>query len=49
MSLPKSIEIGDATFFDHINTPELLRARTALLLDWIVAVKLKIRDGASIR
>jgi NADPH:quinone reductase len=45
MSLPKSVKIGYATFFDHINTPELLRARTAQLFDWIVEGKLKIRDG----
>jgi len=45
MSLPKSIKIGYATFFDHVNTPELLRARTAQLFDWIVEGKLKIRDG----
>ena len=28
MSLPKSIKIGYAIFFDHIHTPELLRARS---------------------
>jgi NADPH:quinone reductase len=45
MSLPKSIKIGYATFFDHIYTPELLRARAARLFDWIVDGKLKIRIG----
>ena len=29
MSLPKSIKIGYAIFFDHIHTPELFRARVA--------------------
>jgi len=45
MSLPKSIKIGYATFLDHIYTPELLRARSARLFDWIVHGKLKIRIG----
>jgi NADPH:quinone reductase len=45
MSLPKSIKIGYATFFDHIYTPELLRTRSARLFDWIVDGKLKIRIG----
>src|SRR5882757_7760265 len=45
MSLPKSIKIGYATFFDHIHTPELLRARTAQLFDWIADGKLKVRNG----
>jgi NADPH:quinone reductase len=45
MRLLKSIKIGYATFFDHVNTPELLRARTAQLSDWIVEGKLKIRAG----
>jgi len=45
MSLPKSIKIGYATFRDHIHTPELLRARSARLLDWIVDGRLKIRIG----
>jgi len=45
MSLPKSIKIGYATFFDHIHTPELLRARTAQLFDWIAEGKLTIRNG----
>ena len=45
MRLPKSIKIGYATFFDHIHTPELLRARTARLFDWIADGKLRIRIG----
>src|ERR1700720_2910197 len=49
MSLPKSIKIGYATFFDHIYTPELLRARSARLFDWIVDGKLTIRMAANIR
>ncbi len=36
MSLPKSIKIGYATFFDHIHTPELLRGafEATVQLDW---------------
>jgi NADPH:quinone reductase len=45
MSLPKSIKIGYATFFDHIHTPELLRARSAQLFDWITEGKLRVRIG----
>jgi NADPH:quinone reductase len=45
MTLPKSIKIGYPTFFDHIHTPELLRARSARLFDWIREGKLKIRIG----
>jgi NADPH2:quinone reductase len=45
MSLPRSIKIGYATFFDHIHTPELLRARTAQLFDWIADGRLRIRIG----
>lgn len=45
MSLPKSIKIGYATYFDHIATPELLRARTARLFDWVAEGKLAIRIG----
>jgi NADPH:quinone reductase len=33
MSLPKSIKLGYAVFFDHIHTPELLRAHSARLLN----------------
>jgi NADPH2:quinone reductase len=45
MSLPRSIKLGYAVFFDHIQTPELLRARTAQLFDWIAEGKLKIAVG----
>ena len=45
MSLPKSIKIGYAIFFDHIHTPELLRARSAALFDWITEGKLRVRIG----
>src|SRR5258708_15742085 len=45
MSLPKSIKIGYGVFLDHIHTPELLRAHSAGLFDWIADGKLKIRIG----
>jgi NADPH2:quinone reductase len=45
MSLPKSIKLGYAVFFDHIYTPELLRARSAQLFDWIAKGKLKLHIG----
>jgi NADPH2:quinone reductase len=45
MSLPKSIKLGYAVFFDHIYTPELLRVRSAQLFDWIIEGKLKIAIG----
>jgi NADPH2:quinone reductase len=45
MSLPKSIKIGYGTFFDHIHTPELLRARSARLFDWITEGRLRVRIG----
>ena len=45
MSLPKSIKIGYAIFFDHIHTPELLRARSAQLFDWITEGRLRVRSG----
>lgn len=47
MSLPRSIKIGYAVFYDHIPTPELLRARTARLFDWIAQGKLKIAIGGT--
>jgi NADPH2:quinone reductase len=49
MSLPRSIKIGYATFLDHIHTPELLRARSAQLFDWIAEGKLKVRIGGEYR
>src|SRR5712672_3370356 len=45
LSLPKSIKIGYATFFDHIHTPELFHARTAQLFDWIEDGSLKVLLG----
>ena len=45
MSLPKSIKIGYAVFFDHIHTPQLLRARSAQLFDWIASGGLRVRVG----
>ena len=45
MGLPKSIKIGYAVFFDHIHTPDLLRARSTQLFDWISEGKLKVRIG----
>src|SRR5271163_266859 len=49
MSLPKSIKIGYARYFDLIHTPELLRARTAQLFDWIAEGKLKLRIAGEYR
>ncbi|MCW3477190.1 quinone oxidoreductase family protein [Limobrevibacterium gyesilva] len=45
MSLPKSIKLGYAVFFDHIHTPELLRARAAQVFDWIAEERLEVRIG----
>jgi NADPH:quinone reductase len=45
MSLPRSIKIGYAVFFDHIPTPELFRAHSDLLFRWIATGKLKVRIG----
>lgn len=45
MMLPKSIKIGYAVFLDHIHTPELLRAHTARLFDWIAEGKLSVQVG----
>lgn len=47
MSLPKSIKIGYGVFSDHIHTPELLRARTRRLFDWIAGGDLKVRIGGA--
>lgn len=47
MSLPRSIKLGYAVFSDHIHTPQLLRARTARLFDWIATGQLKIRIGGT--
>jgi NADPH:quinone reductase len=42
MKLPRSIKLGYAVFSDHIHTPELLRARTARLFDWVREGKLRV-------
>jgi NADPH2:quinone reductase len=49
MSLPKSIKIGYAVFLDHIHTPDLLRAHSARLFDWVAEGKLKVRSGGAYR
>jgi len=45
MSLPRSIKLGYAVFFDHIHTPELFRERSKQLFDWVVEGKLKVTIG----
>jgi NADPH2:quinone reductase len=45
MSLPKSIKLGYPSFVHHIRTPELLRARTARLFDWVMTGRLRVRIG----
>ena len=45
MSLPRSIKIGYAVFFDHIHTPELLRKHAAQLFQWVADGRLKVRIG----
>lgn len=45
LRLPRSIKIGYAVFFDHIHTPQLLRARTAQLFDWIADGRLTVTVG----
>lgn len=45
MSLPKSIKLGYAVFFDHIYTPTLLRAHSSRLFRWISEGKLKVHIG----
>ena len=49
MSLPKSIKIGYAVFSDHVYAPDLLRARTTQLFDWIRDGSMKINIGGSYR
>jgi NADPH2:quinone reductase len=49
MSLPKSIKIGYATFFDHIHTLELLRARSERLFNWIATGELELHIGGEYR
>ncbi|MDM9648710.1 quinone oxidoreductase [Rhizobium sp. S163] len=45
MSLPKSIKLGYAVFLDHVHTPELLRARSENLFQWIQNGELKVNIG----
>lgn len=45
MSLPRSIKIGYAVFFDHVHTPVLLRKHAAQLFQWVADGKLKVRIG----
>ena len=47
MSLPRSIKIGYATFFDHVHTAELLRSRSQQLFDWIEDGSLKVTIGGT--
>lgn len=47
MSLPKSIKLGYAVFFDHIFTPALLRERAAQLFQWIIEGTLRIEIGGT--
>lgn len=47
MSLPKSIKLGYAVFFDHIHTHELLRARTLQLFDWAREGRLRIAPATN--
>lgn len=49
MSLPKSIKIGYARYFDLIHTPELFRAHSARLFDWIADGKLNVRISGEYR
>lgn len=42
MSLPRSVKLGYAVFFDHIHTPDLLRERTWRLFDWVREGKLVV-------
>lgn len=47
MSLPRSIKIGYAVFFDHIPTPDFLRDRAARLFDWVAEGRLDVRVGGT--
>jgi NADPH2:quinone reductase len=47
MTLPKSIKLGYATFFNLIPTPELLRKHAGQLFDWIAEGKLTIAIGGT--
>ena len=47
MKLPRSIKLGYAVFFDHIPTPDRLRARTADLFDWVRTGQLTIAPATT--
>ncbi|MDF0486729.1 quinone oxidoreductase [Sphingomonas sp. H39-1-10] len=47
MSLPRSVKIGYAVFFDHIPTPELLRERAARLFGWVRDGKLQLTPATT--
>lgn len=47
MKLPRSIKLGYAVFFDHIPTPDRLRARTAHLFDWVRTGQLTIAPATT--
>jgi len=47
MSLPKSIKLGYAVFFDHIHTPELLHSRTSQLFEWVREGRLRPAPATS--
>lgn len=49
MQLPKTNKIGDPTFYHRVRTPELLRARSTRLFDWIINGKLTVRMGGEYR
>ncbi|EKF44233.1 alcohol dehydrogenase [Nitratireductor indicus C115] len=49
MSLPRSIKIGYAVFFDHIHTSDLLRENAAQLFAWLSEGKLKVHPGGEYR
>jgi NADPH2:quinone reductase len=42
MSLPRSVKLGYATFFDHIPTPQLLRERATRLFEWVRTGRLRL-------
>lgn len=45
MSLPRSIKLGYAVFFDQIHTPDLLRQKSEQLFDWLRCAALRIEFG----
>ena len=47
MKLPKSIKIGYATFFHHVRTPELLRARSTSFLSGLAMENSRSKSAAN--